>query len=466
MKRKIDYDVIIIGAGIGGLVSSCYLAKSGMKVLLVEKNRNVGGFCTSFFRNGFNFDACANSLGSLGKKGILRLIMAELGIENRIEIRRSDPQDIILTSNGRFCFYNDLNRTKEEFRINFPKEAKKIECFFDYLSKQDDKTFHLLRGVSFQKILDRYFENEELKLIFSLLVFVNAGLPASEISASVAMLLCKEFILDGGYYPGNRMQELSDIFLARLKELKGDVLLSSLVSKIRIDNKCAIGIEVNKNTFFSARCVVSSIDARRTFFELIEKRYIPTWYKISLKEMKQSLSMFVLYLGLNKQIIEEPVNTNLWFVPRDKIEKFYFLASHGKVNCLDIFLLRLLSDRRSVMALVNSPFKNIKYWKNNKRRLIDLYVEKINKSLPFLSQHIVFKDAATPATLYRWTHNYQGSCYGWASFPYRKVGLDFSRGTIINNLYLASHWTSFSFGISGVASVSRRIAKMILQKEH
>ena len=48
MSDKIDskYDVIIIGAGIGGLVCGCYLAKAGMKVLIVEKNAKPGGYCT------------------------------------------------------------------------------------------------------------------------------------------------------------------------------------------------------------------------------------------------------------------------------------------------------------------------------------------------------------------------------------------------------------------------------------
>ena len=59
MSDKIDnkYDVIIIGAGIGGLVCGCYLVKAGLKVLIVEKHYQVGGYCTSFKRKGFTFDA-------------------------------------------------------------------------------------------------------------------------------------------------------------------------------------------------------------------------------------------------------------------------------------------------------------------------------------------------------------------------------------------------------------------------
>ncbi len=70
MSQNYDYDAIIIGAGIGGLVCGCYLAKAGMKVLIVEKNAQPGGYCTSFTRGGFTFDSCVHSLGSLRPEGV------------------------------------------------------------------------------------------------------------------------------------------------------------------------------------------------------------------------------------------------------------------------------------------------------------------------------------------------------------------------------------------------------------
>ena len=51
MKEK--YDTVYIDARIGGLVCGCYLAKAGLKVLIVEKNDKPGGYCSSFERDGF-----------------------------------------------------------------------------------------------------------------------------------------------------------------------------------------------------------------------------------------------------------------------------------------------------------------------------------------------------------------------------------------------------------------------------
>ena len=58
LSGKAAYDAIIIGAGIGGLVCGCYLAKAGMKVLIAEQHSQPGGYCTSFQRKGFSFRCC------------------------------------------------------------------------------------------------------------------------------------------------------------------------------------------------------------------------------------------------------------------------------------------------------------------------------------------------------------------------------------------------------------------------
>jgi phytoene dehydrogenase-like protein len=127
MSNQYDYDAIIIGAGISGLVCGCYLAKAGMKVLIVEKNAKPGGYCTSFTRKGFTFDACAHSLGSLREGGNIASILEELGLDKKINIIRYDPSDIIIDANYRVSFWNDLKKTIYEFQKNFHQEAKKIE---------------------------------------------------------------------------------------------------------------------------------------------------------------------------------------------------------------------------------------------------------------------------------------------------------------------------------------------------
>ncbi|MBI4706348.1 MAG: NAD(P)-binding protein [Candidatus Omnitrophica bacterium] len=205
--EKYDYDAIIIGAGIGGLVCGCYLAKAGLKTLIVEKNAQPGGYCTSFTRNGFRFDACAHSLGSLRDGGILKVILKELDLENRIEFKRSNPQDTIITIDGKISFWNDLGKTKQEFSSKFTDERANIDKFFDFIVNCDAVSFNSLKKSTFLDVLNKYFNNEKLKSVLSLPVLGNAGLSASKASAFTAIALFKEFMFDGGYYPGSSMQQ-------------------------------------------------------------------------------------------------------------------------------------------------------------------------------------------------------------------------------------------------------------------
>lgn len=467
MSEKYDYDAIIIGAGIGGLVCGCYLAKAGFKTLIVEKNAKPGGYCTSFTKKGFKFDACAHSLGSLREGGILKTILKELKLLERTKITRSNPQDIIVTPEGRISFWNDINKTIVDFQKFFPKDASSIKKFFNFLLNCDGLKLNLLKNMTFHELLKQYFNNDKLKSVLSLPVLGNTGMSANVSSALTAVALYKEFMLDGGYYPNDAMQKLPDIILERFKEYGGDILLSRFVNKITVRKNSIRGVEINKNRSFTAKYVISDIDATCTFFDLVGKKNISLTAQKKLKALKPSLSILILYLGLaNYKPTDLPMNTNVWFLPDYNTETNYNLARNGSVDSLNWFLLRFSADFKSIIMLVNSPFKNKNYWEKNKCRLIDLFIKKIETIAPDISQHIMFKDAATPNTLYKWTSNYKGAAYGWEGNPKQFAIRELSQVTKIRNLYLTGHWATLGQGISGVARLGKDTAKIILNKEN
>jgi prolycopene isomerase len=182
--------------------------------------------------------------------------------------------------------------------------------------------------------------------------------------------------------------------------------------------------------------------------------------------MTPSLSMFILYLGINKNFKGLPkTQSNIWFLPHYNIEKMYLTAMRGDVENSDWFLLRASKDNNNILMLVNAAFKDDYYWNNNKNKLTDLFIKKVEKVIPEMSKHIVFKDSATPHTLLRYTYNYQGAAYGWAATPSQFAVSGFTQITFIKNLYLTGHWTTLAQGISGVSYLGRNTARMILNKE-
>ena len=466
MTNNYDYDAVIIGAGISGLVCGCYLAKAGMKVLIVEKNANPGGYCTSFTRKGFTFDACAHSLGSVRENGNVARILNELEVGDRINIVRCDPSDIIIAPDHKVVFWNDLNRTITDLQANFPAESASIESFFNYIDKYSGAVLVAeLRNKTFKELLDLYFRDEKLKAVLALPVLGNVGLPASLASALTAVTIYKEFIYDGGNYPEGGMQELPDLLKIRFEEYGGEILLTKTVKKITMNDGQVSGVQLKNNTRFSAKYVISNADTRHTFLDMIDGTEDEVLAD-NLNNLTPALSMFILYLGVGPDYKGFPTTfSNIWNMPDYDVEGMYRKAVRGDIENSDWFLLRASKEQKTLLMLVNAAFRTKDFWKENKGRLTDLFIQKVEQVLPGFSDHIVFKDAATPHTLYRYTFNYKGSAYGWAGMPSQFGVRGLSQTTSIKNLYLTGHWTTTAQGISGVSYLGRSTARMILTKE-
>lgn len=478
-SKKTDYEAIIIGAGIGGLVCGCYLARAGMKVLIVEKNNKPGGYCTSFENSGYRFDACVHSLGSYRKGGILRKISEDLQIDKRIKIARFNPSDTIIAPNHKIEIKNDLTETIQEFQEKFPKQSKQIEVFFKEITTPDfSSLFIKLRDKSFDSLLNQYFTDEKLKAIFSVLLLGNAGLPASLISGSVAAMVLREYVLDGGYYPQSGMQSLPDILAIRFKELGGEILLSRLVDEIRCKNGKIEGATIDKNQFISSKYVVSDCDARETFFSLLSddltRRKIVTQTK--LKKMQVSLSAFLVYLGLKKEFKEEFKGIhNLWVLSSYDIDKAYLSVKQGNItseNLFSTFFLRSMNgvstgqDKKTSMCLfTDAPFKTKEYWDKNKHIWSNILIRKAETFFPKLSEYIVVKEMATPYLLQNRTLNYKGSMYGWSSLPSQFARFGMAQKTFIDGLYLTGHWATLGHGVPMVAFLGKDVSKLILKKK-
>lgn len=464
--NKDMYDAIIIGAGIGGLVCGCYLAKAGMKVLIAEQHYKPGGYCTSFKRNDFTFDAAPHCFGSYRESGVTRKIFQELEVDKKLNIIRPDPTDIIITPDYKIPFWNDLKKTINEFQTTFPKESNNIKNFFDFILDTDPKSFSKMRSLTFKKLLDQYFKDDKLKSILSLPLLAVGGLPPSLMSAFVGAKLYSEFFLDGGYYPEGGMQALPDALAERFREFGGKLRLSSLVKKIKVKDNKVIGIVLEKDGFIPSKYVISDCDARQTFFKLLGKKKIKVTFYHTIKKMVPTISNFILYLGIDKYFESLPKpGTTYFFFSHYNLEKAYTSIQRADFDGYGGFTLRVSHTKRTLGAVIPAPYKNKRYWKNNKYRFLDYFIKKMEKSsVPNLSKHIVYKEAATPYTLYRYTLNYKGASYGWAGTPSQLIVPDLRKPSFIEGLYLTGHWTTLGTGISGVVYVGCDTAKIILRK--
>jgi len=472
--KKDQYDVIIIGAGIGGLVCGCYLARAGLKVLIVEKNQKPGGYCTSFERDGFRFDSGVHGIGGMYEGGNLRRIIDELKLD--LEIIRFDPSDMIVFPDGEIFIWNDLNKTIYEFQNKFPKESKSIKSFFNFITGTSPiELFLRLKNKTFKTLLDEYFKNIHLKKILSFLAG-NLGVSASIASAFIISTLYREFILNGGYYPKGGMQMFPDSLLKKFKEFGGEVLFFKKVNKINIENNTAKGVHIDKNINFNSKVVISNCDARQTYLELIGKRYLNKNFIYNLNRAVISPSAFVVYLGLkntfNSSLTER--GYGLYFIPTYDIDDIYLHNNDPddiNIKGKDLFCgLGQLNSRsqnnykKSMHLLMIAPFKGLTFWEKNKYKVAENMIGLLENLIPSLRSNILVKYIATPIDFFNFTLNYRGSNYGWAAIV-KNPGLYLD--IPIKNFYIVGHWSSNNFssgGINIVAFLGYRLSKTILKK--
>jgi len=471
--KKDQYDVIIIGAGIGGLVCGCYLAKAGLKVLIIEKNNKVGGYVQSFERDGFVFDTGIHTLVSCRDDGMLGRIINELNLKDKLKLIRVDPSDIIINAGYKVAIRNNINETINDLQDKFPKEAKNIENFFKFIEKAPYQTSFLqFKNNTFKDVLDLYFKDKKLRSILSVLLG-NLGLPSYKVSALAAIALYREHLFDGGYYPLGGMQKLPDALKDKFIESGGEVSLSTKVIKIKVNKKNLEGVITDKNNFIKAKYIVSACDVTQTFLELIGEEYCNKKFIQNLKKLQPSISAFLVFLGIKKDLRKYIDKCcGLWYFPIVDID-ICFEETQNKFSEKGVFCMfpsfynnnSNLIESTSIVLMVTMLFiENINYWKKNQSIFEDKILDKFKEIIP-ISSSIIVKESLTPYWLYKYTSNKNGAMRGWSPISkqlnnnYIKMNLEFK------NLFITGHWLTSpisSGGISMVAYSGQKTAKFIL----
>lgn len=475
-----EYDVIIIGAGIGGLTCGCYLAKAGLKVLIVEQHHKAGGCCTSFKRKGFTFDATTHYLGGFRENGILRKIYDELELNKKVEIIRFDPTNVVIFPEHKIRIWNNLDKTVSELQENFKDEADNIKRFFKFICDSEFASLYVKlknKNMSFENLLDSYFKDHRLKAIFGIFL-ANIGLPPSRASAFAVVVLFREFIFDGGYFPKGGAQAFSDAFVERFKEWGGEIILGEEVQKIVINGSGVRGVVIDGDKFISSKKVVSNGDATNTFIELVGKDHVPAVFECEINNLEVSPSAFIVYLGLNTNCsatLEHPCTWSYFFNETYNIENaFAGLNRKEKPYMEDTFFCFFPSSHDSLLApnnndivtlMVPAIMTNNNFWSKNKNYLAEKLIKKAENLIPNLSNSVIVNETATPLTINKYTLNRAGGA-GWASTPLQIYRNAMPSETFIKGFYLVGHWVTQGVGQGGISTVAycgKNVASSIIK---
>ena len=206
-----DYDVIVIGAGNGGLTAAAGLAKNGHKTLLLERHNVPGGCATSFIRGRFEFETALNQLSGIGLPefpGPLYGVLNNLGVVDKIKfIQQKNLYRFVIPGKVDINLKAERAAAEQALMESFPAEKEGIKKFFELLyafcletvnalymkdpeaSPEKYPLFFKLALKDSQDILYEYFKDPVLQQIVSI-YWSYAGLPPSRLSfMDFAMML-------------------------------------------------------------------------------------------------------------------------------------------------------------------------------------------------------------------------------------------------------------------------------------
>ena len=262
------YDVAIIGGGMGGLSCGAWLAHHGMKIAVVEQNQQVGGFCSSYKRNGFNFTLAASEVTGTTQNGLITRLLKALSIENEIHFIPLEQGYHVHFPDFNYYIYSGGGTARERFMAQFiklfPGEEQGIRRFFDTLVKMNEQadyaTFLGTNPMDIARILfkcpavvknmskgivpfmDDFVTDPRLKAALSI-NSTCANLPPSKMSAmGIAGLL-----IEGGLsipHVKGGAQAIPEAFVKSIRDNGGQVITGKLVDKILVSNKRACGIRL------------------------------------------------------------------------------------------------------------------------------------------------------------------------------------------------------------------------------
>lgn len=481
-----EYDCIIIGAGVGGLSSGLKLSASGKKVLLLEKQLVPGGFATTFTRKGFTFESSIHCVDSLSKGGEVRNFLEEFGVDEKVEFLdlKEFARSIYPEHNFVFDFRKDnfINSLK----INFPQESGNLDKLFkeyDSFYRQFDHFCHsklpfwlkmiltpvlYFRIIKYScitagKLVSRFIKDDKLRaLLTDIWYFI--GTPPEKLNAFYFLIIFRGYYYENTAYIKGGFMKLFQAMVEKIRENGSECVFNTQVSRICVDgNNRVTGVAAGNGVEFKSKSVISNANAISTLTDYINDIALSRDYGEKFSSLEKSISAFQVYLGLRVPAAKIGMREPLIFL-NDSYDHNQNFENSLSGNYAHVSLI--ITDHSSLDPSLVPPGKgsllivaldSFSNWqglgdedyKKKKRETADVLIGRAARILPGLTENIEVTEIATPRTMARYGASPQGAIYGFAqTVPQASINrLD--QATKIKGLFLAGAWTRPGGGVHG-----------------
>jgi len=479
-----QYDAIVIGSGIGGLVTATQLAAKGAKVLVLESYLIPGGSAGYFEREGYRFDVGASMIFGFGKKGTTNLLTKALAAVDMSIETIADPVQIHyhLPDGLDLKVHRDYEQFLQELISHFPAEKTGIRRFYDecwqvfnclnsmdLLSLEEPRYLtrvffqHPLSCLGLVKYLPqnagdvarKYIKDPKLLKFIDMECYCWSVVPADRTPMINAGMVFSDRHYGGINYPRGGVGQIALKLVAGLEKAGGEIQYQARVTKIILDAGRAIGVRLTNGKEYYAKKIVSNATRWDTFEKLLPPESLPGSEKKWQKRYQKSPSFLSLHLGVKADVL--PSGSECHHILLEDWKNME--AEQGTIfvsipTLLDPSLAP--PDHHIIHTFTPSWIDQwqklpLQEYQQKKEAAAHRLIERLKKLFPKLDTGLDYIEIGTARTHRRFLNRIDGS-YG--PIPRRKLlgllGMPFNR-TAIPNLYCVGDSTFPGQGLNAVA---------------
>ncbi len=422
-----EYDVIVIGSGLGGLTGANVLAKAGYRVLLLEHHYQFGGLATWFTRKGGHiFDISLHGFPVGMIKSCRKYWSKEIAdsIVQLKDIRFVNPQMDVWTTFTR----EDYTRVLVE---QFHLDRAHVEKFYDYLRAMN---FYDNNRETTGEMFNRFFPGrpDVHRLLMEPIAYAN-GSTVDDLAITYGIVF-SNFMGSGVYtFRGGSdllIEKMCDELKRNGVELRKKVLVERILVEERDGQKVACGIVAKNGRVIRAKAILSNANIKNTIFRLGGAENFPADYIAEAQAVRINSSSCQVYFGIRKGESIPHIGDLVFTSGAETFSSAEITDFHTTSRTFSVYYpdTRPGSDRYTVVVSINSRYED---WKNlsdadyekEKQRLIEESLVSLEKYIPGVRAKIDWFEAATPRTVERYTTHFGGTSFG-TKFEGLKVSMD------------------------------------------